>query len=54
MEIIPQKRVVLGTDLNGQDAEREGILGIHGGHGLGNSNAKGERIIDLAETSPLT
>ena len=47
--IAVEERVVLGADLNGHvGAVKEGVERIHGGHGLGNVNAEGERILDTA------
>lgn len=52
--ITLEERVVLGSDLNGHvGADNEGIERIRGGHGLGNVNADGERILDLVITFDL-
>ena len=52
LSLIPDgERVILGGDLNGHvGRRRDGIERMHGGWGIGERNAEGERVMDFAMT----
>ena len=53
-EIPVEERVIIGGDLNGHvGRNKEGIERIHGGWGIGERNAEGERVIDCAVSFDL-
>ena len=53
-EMSVQERLIMGGDLNGHvGSNREGIDRVHGGWGIGERNAEGERVIDCAVSFDL-
>ena len=53
-EMPVEERLIMGGDLNGHvGSNREGIDRVHGGWGIGERNAEGERVIDCAVSFDL-
>ncbi|XP_068212660.1 craniofacial development protein 2-like [Palaemon carinicauda] len=48
-DLEEQVRVIVGADLNGHvGSENEAIGRVHGGHGIGERNPEGERVVDFS------
>ena len=53
-EIPAEERLIIGGDMNGHiGSNRLGIERVHGGWGVGVSNAEGERLIDCSVSYDL-
>ena len=53
-EMPADERLVIGGDMNGHvGRNKEGIKRIHGGWGVGERNAEGERVVDCAMSFDL-
>ena len=48
-----QERIVIGADLNGHVGKKYENDRVHGGHGYGELNAEGERIVEMAQSNRL-
>ena len=46
--------MIVGADLNGHVGSRNNVIEwVHGGHGIGDRNLEGERMVDFAMASDL-
>ena len=53
-EVKESEVLVIGGDLNGHvGKDCDGYDGVHGGHGYGERNEEGEKILDMAQRKEL-